>query len=157
MSGGDSQPRWLAMGAVKPAIPAKGLESEIKRAFPADAGIADAPALLYTSAGDVLPAKIRAIDRAGVEFESAFVEATRLPADAIDAIQLQPVARVTVKGFGDPGWHILKGNSETVHRTDGALQMEPGTVIGHPAAMQCSEISFSVNSPSYSSFRLRLF
>ena len=156
-SGGDNWPRWLPVGAVKPAIPAKGLASEIKRAFPPDAKVPDAPALFYTSAGDVLPGKLRAIDRAGVEFESGLVEATRLPADAIDAVQLQPAARLNLQGFDDPGWRILKGNNETVKRTNGALEMAPGTVIGHPAAMQCNEINFSVVSANFSSFRVRLF
>jgi thiol-disulfide isomerase/thioredoxin len=156
-SAGDNWPRWLPVGAVKPAIPARGLVSEIKRAFPRDAKIPDAPALFYTSAGDVLPGKLRAIDRAGVEFESGLVEATKLSADAIDAVQIHPAARVNVQGFSDPGWQILKGNGETVHREKGALEMNPGTAIGHPAALQCSEISFSVAANNSSCFRLRMF
>jgi len=156
-SGEDNWPRWLPVGAVKPATPAKSMASEIKRAFPPDAKIPTAEALFYTSTGDVLPGKMRGIDRAGVEFESAFVEATKLSADAIDAVQLQPAARVNLQGFDDPGWQVLKGSKETLKRAKGALEMEPGTIIGHPAAMQCSEINFSVVSTSFSSFRLRLF
>jgi hypothetical protein len=156
-SGGDNWPRWLPVGGLRPAIPAKGLASEIKRVFPPDAKVSDAPALFYTSSGDVLPGNLRAIDRSGVEFESGLVEAAKLSADAIDAIQFRPVARTRLQGFSDPGWRILKGNNGTVHRVNGALEMAPGTVIGHPAALQCSEISFAVDSTNFSSFRLRLF
>ena len=156
-SGGDNWLRWLPVGGVAPAIPAKGLAYEIKRAFPPDAKFPDAPALFYTSAGDVLPGKVRAIDRAGVEFESSLVEATKLQAEAVDAVQLKPVSRVSLQGFSDPGWQVLKGNDETVQRVNGALEMTPGTVVGHPGVMQCSDIRFSVVSANFSSFRLRLF
>ena len=156
-SGGDNWQHWLPVGGVRPAIPAKGLASEITRAFPPDAKIPDAPALFYTSAGDVLPGKMRSIDRSGVEFESSLVEITKLPADAIDAVQLQPAARIRLQSFSDPGWQILKGNAESAQRTNGSLEMTPGAVIGHPTAMQCSEIRFSVVSTNFSSFRLRLF
>jgi thiol-disulfide isomerase/thioredoxin len=156
-SGGDNWPRWLPVGGVRPAMPVKGLASEIKRAFPPDAKILDAPALFYTSGGDVLPGILRGIDRSGVEFESGLVEASKLPADAIDAIQLRPAARPRLQGFNDPGWQVLKGNNETVHRVNGVLEMAPGTALGHPSLMQCSEMSFTVDSTNFSSFRLRLF
>lgn len=156
-SGGDNCQHWLPVGGVRPATPAQGMPSEITRAFPPDAKIPDAPALFYTSAGDVLPGKLRSIDRSGVEFESSLVEVTKLPAEAIDAVQLRPAARISLQSFSDPGWQILKGNAESVQRTNGSLEMTPGSVIGHPTAMQCSEIRFSVVSPNFSSFRLRLF
>ena len=147
--------RWLPSGGVTPVIPSRTQGAEITRTFPADAVFQTPSALFYTSAGDVLPGKLRSIDRSGVEFESALMELAKLPAGDLDAIQLGAMARMNLKGFDEPGWHILKGDEKTVRREKDTLNLEPGTAIGHPAVMLSNEVKFTCESNS--AFRLRLF
>jgi thiol-disulfide isomerase/thioredoxin len=154
-STGDNQPRWLPVGGVTPSLPSKTLLSEIRRAVPADAALPTVPALFYTSAGDVLPGTLHGLDESGVEIESSLVELKKLSADNLNAIQFNAGGRITVQGFGDAGWHVLKGDGKTVIREDDTLKMEPETAIGHLSAMQCNEISFTLDSTS--AVRLRLF
>ncbi len=154
---GDASPRWLAVGAVKPALAAKGTVSEITRAFPPDAKPQSAPALFYTVSGDVLPGTLRALDRTGVEFESGIVEATKLPSENLDAIQFGASGQGNINGFGDAGWRVLKGTETTLRKSDEKVGLDPGTSLGHPSVLQSSEVKFSLESSGYSGVRLRLF
>ena len=155
---GEDQPRWLPVGGVASAILSKASPSEITRALPPHAPPANTPALFYMSTGDVLPGNLRSLDRSGVEFESSFIETTKLPANNLDAIQFGTGAGTNLRGFGDAGWRILKGDEKTVRKTDESLSMEPETAIGHPSAMQSGEIEFMlVPANTFSTLRLRLF
>ena len=156
--GGDDRPRWLPAGGVDPTILPKTFAGEINRALPANAELSSTPSHFYTSTGDVLPGELRALDRSGVEFESSIVEVTKLPAANLEAILFGIVHQANLQGFSDVGWRVIKGNEKTVRVKDGSLSMDPETSMGHPSAMQSSEIKFTlVPSGSYSAVRLRLF
>jgi len=155
-SGGD-RVHWTPVGGVKAVTPAKTAASEITRAMPADAAPLGASSLFYTASGDVLPGKLLAVDRAGVELESRIIEAKKLPAGSLDAVQFDVTALKGLTGFDDPAWRILKGTKETVKTTHEKLEMEPDTAIAHPIAMQASEINFKLNSEGFTMIRLRLF
>ena len=158
---GDDQPRWLPVGGVKAVALSKEFKGEITRAESADndAVMMTAPALIYTTGGEVLPGNLRAISRTGVEFESSVVEATGFPAESIHAIQFGSVIQKSMKGFTEPRWKILKGDEKSVRKTDDAVRLEPGTAFGHPSVLQCSEVRFKLAfiSGGFSAARLRLF
>ena len=156
---GDPQPRWLPVGGVKAVALSKEFKGEVTRAQPADAGTMTAPALIYTTTGEVLPGNLRAISRTGVEFDSSIVEATSFPAESIHAIQFGSVIQKSMKGFTEPRWKILKGDEKTVRKTEESVRLEPETAFGHPSALQCSGVRFKVSfiSGGISAVRLRLF
>jgi thiol-disulfide isomerase/thioredoxin len=158
ISAGDDQPRWLPVGGTEPARPVKNLSCEITRSFALNTQFAKTPALFYTRAGDVLPGRLLAIDDSGAEFESGIVELRKLPAADLAAVQF-PGAEpgVNLHGFNDPEWRILRGDSESVQRTDRTLKMEPNTALGHPSAMQCREIQFTLGVSGWSVIRLKMF
>ena len=154
---GDPWPRWLPAGGVTPAMPSKDSILEINRAVPPDAKIAPAPALFYTSTGDVVPGNLRTLDQAGVELESDLIEKTRLPADQLHAIQFSPAAQTNIEGFADPGWRVLKGDEKKIRSTPVQVELDADSAIGHPAVMQANEIKFSFSTKNYGTVRLRLF
>ncbi len=154
---GDGEPRWLPVGGVAPAGLSKAFDSEITRALPENTQLPSAPALFYTTAGDVLPGTLRGIDRTGVEFESSLVEAKKLAASSLDAVLFRSASSNLLLGFGDPAWRILKGDENSVQKTKDSLHMAPGTSIAHPQAMQSSEIKFKISTGAFSTLRLRMF
>ena len=154
---GDNQFRWLSVGALQPVIPSKTIPSEITRHFPPKTTFPSVPALFYTKAGDVLPGALASVDQSGVEFDSNLIEARKLPAGNLNAVQFDPPLAASLEGFDDGGWRVLKGDSATVKRAGGQLTMQPGTAIGHPFAMQGEEVQFKVKPNGWSTFRLRLF
>jgi thiol-disulfide isomerase/thioredoxin len=154
---GDNSPRWLPVGGLKPVKPAKEFAQEIIRAVPASDGKPGAPALFYTTSGDVLPGGLRSLDQKQVELESGIITNTKLPVEYLDAIQFSANAGKGIKGFNDPGWRVLKGGAEKVVRTGDTLKMQPETSIGHPAGMLSSEVNFEYHTSGYSAVRLRMF
>jgi peroxiredoxin len=154
---GDGQPRWIPVGGLKASLPSRTLTSVITRTLPADVASPPDPALFYLSSGDVLPGSLGSIDRTGAEFESSLMDARKLPAGELDAIQFGASARFNVRGFGNPGWHIVKGDEGSVRRTDDVLEMDPGTAIAYPSILQCNEITFKYSTSGFSATRLRLF
>ncbi|MDB6171141.1 MAG: TlpA family protein disulfide reductase [Chthoniobacteraceae bacterium] len=154
---GDASPRWWPVGGMRAATPVKGSNSVITRAMPAGVEVQSAPALFYTSSGDVLSGTLRLLDRNGVEFESGMIEVKKLAADSLDAVQFQASAASQPQGFGDPSWRVIKGNETTVRRTNEKLNMEVDTSIGSSSVMQSSEIRFSLAYSNMSTIRLRMF
>ncbi len=157
VNAGDASPRWLAPGAVTPSLPAKLLPFEITRAFPPHTPITACPSLLYTAAGDVLPGTLRGMDQSVVEFDSTVASFKSLPASALDAIQFTASANAPISSFDDPAWRLLKGDANTVKRSNGTLTMDPETAIGSARVMQSSEIHFSIATDNFSTVRLRMF
>jgi thiol-disulfide isomerase/thioredoxin len=153
---GEAQVGWLPVGGVRPVVPTGTAPFEITRVLPAAVPVLGAAALFYTSGGDVLPGTFRGVDAAGVELESAWFEATKLPASQLNGVRFAPEAQVTVRGFKD-GWLIVKGNGKTVRREMDTLTMEQGTALGHPSAMQCQELNFQLRSEDFSGVGIRLF
>jgi peroxiredoxin len=156
-SAGDAWPRWTPVGGTRATKISESIASEIVRAFPGDPPPASDPALFYLTSGDVLPGTLRSLDRAGAEFESTIMDSRKFSADELEAIQFAPPARQSVQGFNDPAWTIIKGTDKTVRRHDNTLEMDSGTMFGHPSLMQSSEISFKYASNGYSACRLRMF
>jgi thiol-disulfide isomerase/thioredoxin len=155
---GDEQPRWLPIGGISPAPLAKGERFEITRAFSADAKSASTAALFFTAGGEVLPGKLRSLDRSGVEMDDSVFATTRLAADNLAAIVFGATTNLDIKGFDDPGWQVLRGNDTTVRKTAASVQMQPETALGHASLMQCSEIRFSITvNEGLGGARLRLF
>lgn len=158
--GGENAPRWLPIGGLHPAKLAGTVRTEIHRAIPADAEVSNAPALFYLRHGDVLPGTLRALDAKGVELESPITTVRRLSAEDLDAIYFDATVRKSIKGFKDAEWHVIKGNEKTVIRAENSVGLELETAIGHPMAMQSSEIKFQFETNQgrgYGGVRLRLF
>jgi thiol-disulfide isomerase/thioredoxin len=154
---GDSQYHWLPIGALKEAIPSKTVASDLTRHFPAKPTFQSPPALFYTKAGDVLPGTLRSVDQTGVELDSSLIEAKKISVGNLNAVQFNPPLPSSVESFEDPGWQVLKGNSETVKRTGNQIVMQPGTSIGHPLAMQGDDLRFTARPSGWCTFRLRVF
>ncbi|HEY2342981.1 MAG TPA: hypothetical protein VGH90_08135, partial [Chthoniobacteraceae bacterium] len=154
---GANSPRWLPIGGVHPVTPVADSPLEITRSFPDDAKIPNAPALIYTSTGDVLPVNLVALDRNGVEFDSSIVEKTKLSAEKLEAIQFGANVQTKVIGFDDPDWRILKGTKQTVRLNGNSISMDAETSFGHPSILQTNEIKFKLPPASFSFIRLRLF
>lgn len=154
---GNASIGWIPVGGVKASRPSLSLPSTITRYFPMDAPASGDSALFYMTSGDVLPGKLGSIDRTGAEFSSSLMAARKIPAAELNAIKFGPSTRLDVAGFNDPGWQIVRGDETKIHRDDDGLRMDPGTAIGFPAMMQCSEISFKFISNGLSAARLRMF
>jgi peroxiredoxin len=156
-SAGDAAPHWRPVGGIKTSRPSATLSSEITRTFPPNTALPSDPALFYLSSGDVLPGRLRSLDRDGAEFESDIMAGRKLPAGELDAIQFGAPPQINVQGFNDPGWQIVKGDEKSVRRADGGLQMDAGTSISYPSLMQSSEIKFKYSTNGFSAARLRMF
>jgi peroxiredoxin len=157
LSTADGSLRWTPIGAGNPVTPSRSCAWELTRSLPPNAPPAPDPALFYLGTGDVLPGNLQSLDRTGAEFQSSFMDARKLPADELDAIQFTKPATSGVQGFSDPGWKIVAGTDKTVRRTGNDLQMDVGTSIIYPALMQSSEIRFKFPASVMSSVRLRMF
>jgi thiol-disulfide isomerase/thioredoxin len=154
---GDAQPRWLPVGGVQAARLSKSAAIEIARAFPPEADLPGAPALFYTTGGEILPGNLRSLDRSGAEIDSSFFEIDKFPADHLEAILFGALAQRGWKGFGDAGWRVLKGNEKTVGRKDDSMTLQPGTSVGHASVLQSNDLQFSLGGGGYAAIRLRLF
>jgi hypothetical protein len=115
------------------------------------------PALFYLSSGDVLPGTCGPWTGPGPNSNRVSWQPESCRLNDLDAIQFGQPARLSVQGFNDPGWQIVKGDEKSVRRTNGVLEMDPGTTLGYPSLMQSSEISFKYSSNGFSACRLRLF
>jgi peroxiredoxin len=158
----DGSVRWMPIGGIQPVTPSTALSTEITRSFFQGAPAQDLPppsdpALFYLNSGDVVPGTLESIDRTGVDIKSSIMDPRKLPANMIEAIQFPPPTPLSVQGFSDPGWKIVKGTDKTVRRSNGNLEMDGGTSILLPTAMQSSEIRFKMASNGLSSARLRMF
>jgi peroxiredoxin len=153
----DGSLRWTPIGGINAVTPSKSLPSEMTRAIPPSSAPPSDSALFYLNSGDVLPGSLQSLDRNGAEFQSSLMQAGKLPADELDAIQFAPPTALNVQGFADPGWKIMKGNETTVRRANGGLQMDAGTAILYPSLMQSNEIRFKFISGGLSCVRLRMF
>ena len=155
---GAEGPLWLPVGASAPIAPAQSLAYEITRSFPVDAKVATAPALFYLRTGDVLPGLLHGLDEKGLDVESPITQVARLSAGDLKAVQFDPEARLNLHGFSDTaGWRTLLGQDSGVRREEKFIEMEPGSSIGHPGAMQASNIEFTIEDTGFAGLRLRLF
>ena len=156
-AGGEAQPRWQPVGALKPVPMASAGELEITRAVAEQPAGMRSEALFYLQEGDVVPGKLRAIDAKQVDLESDVVAVKHLPADKVQAIQFGG-ASLNLNGFEDPGWQRVRGTAEQVKRNGKAeLDFEAGGSWGHPAFMQVNEINFNLVNNGFSALRVRLY
>jgi thiol-disulfide isomerase/thioredoxin len=153
----DGSLRWMPIGGVQASRPSMSLPSEMTRALPPHTPPPYEPALFYMDSGDVLPGSLQSMDKSGAEFASSIMDARKLPASKIDAIEFVLPVSADAKSFDDPSWKILKGDSKSIQRKGNTLQMEPATSIEIPLVMQSSEISFKMNGQGLSGVRLRMF
>ena len=154
---GDDAPRWTPVGGGTSVIPSRSIPYQVSRHFADDANFTTAPALFYTRSGDVLPGILHAIDRTGVELESPIVQTRKLPAGDLRAIQFGASGRLSLHGFNDPGWRILTGADSKVIRAGDSLELQAGASIGHPGAMQCDEMRFTMATDGFSAIRFRMY
>lgn len=156
-AGGEAQPRWKPVGALKPVAMASTGEMEITRAVADQPAGMRSEALFYLQDGDVLPGRLRAIDAKRVDLESDVAEVKHLPADKLQAIQFGG-ASLNLDGFEDPGWQRVRGGAEQVKRNGKAeIAFNTGGSWGHPAFMQVNEINFTLVNNGFSALRMRLF
>ena len=156
-AGGEAQPRWRPLGALKPVPLASTGEMEITRVVAEQPAGLRSEALFYLQEGDVLPGRLRAIDAKQVDLESDLAAVKHLTADKIQAIQFGG-ASLNLDGFEDPGWQRVHGSAKQVQRTGkGQIAFEPGGAWGHPSFMQVNEINFTLFNNGFSALRMRLF
>jgi peroxiredoxin len=154
---GDGRIHWLPVGGVNSAVPKPAASLKVTRALPPDAVVPSAPALFYTTFGDIIPGTFRGLAGDAVEIESDMVETKTLPASSLDAVQFGDVTQASVQGFDAPGWHIVKGDERSVRVSKEHLEIDPGGAFGHPFVLQSDEIRFSLEPGDSTSLRLRLF
>ncbi len=156
-AGGESQPRWQPVGALKPVVMSSAGEMEITRAVSGQPAATRSEALFYLQEGDVVPGKLRAIDAKQVDLESEVVAVKHLPAEELQAIQFGG-ASLNLEGFEDPGWQRLRGGADHVERKGKAeLGLDVGGSYGHPSFMQVNEIKFTLLNSGFSALRMRLY
>ncbi|WP_395750411.1 TlpA family protein disulfide reductase [Prosthecobacter sp.] len=156
-AGGEAQPRWKPVGGLKSVAMASTGEMEISRPAVAKAESVPSEALFYLLEGDVVPGKLRAIDAKQVDLESDVAAVKHLPADKLQAIQFGG-ASLNLDGFGDGGWHRVRGGPEQVQRGGkGDLTLDAGGSFGHPSFMQVNEIHFNLVNSGFAALRMRLF
>ncbi len=156
-AGGEAQPRWRPLGALKPVAMASTGDMEITRAVTDQPAAIRSEALFYLQDGDVVPGRLRAIDAKQVDLESDVAEVKHLPADKLQAIQFGGAA-LNLDGFEDPGWQRVRGNAEQVKRNGKAeIAFNTGGSWGHPAFMQVNEINFTLVNNGFSALRMRLY
>ncbi len=153
---GDAFARWMPVGGMRPAMPSRTLASEITRTVAPETVAAQPTSLFYTRMGDVLPGVLHGLDRSEVEFESPLIEARKLPAEQLEAVQFNVSNRGAIKGFDAPGWRVLKGPPGLERNGDG-INLVEDSAVGHPAAMQNGEVQFTYDTTDYSCLRLRMF
>ena len=154
---GDERPRWLPVGGLGPVHTSASSAGVISRALNPGDPLPAAPALFYTTGGDVLAGRLRALDATGIEIESGMVALKHLTGEMLQAIQFGSASQSGIKGFDDAGWRLLKGDPKQMLLKDGVLHLEAEMAYGHPSAMQGSEISFAFKSDDLSAVRLRMF
>jgi len=156
-AGGEAQPRWKPVGALKPVAMASTGEMEITRAMTDKPAGMRSEALFYLQDGDVVPGRLRAIDAKHVDLESDVAEVKQLTADKLQAIQFGG-ATLNLDGFEDSGWQRVRGGTEQVQRIGKAeIAFNSGGSWGHPAFMQVNEINFTLLNSGFSALRMRLF
>lgn len=156
-AGGGTQPLWKPVGALEAVTVAGQRPAEIVRAAPPSSQTASAATLLYLANGDVLPARLRAIDERLVDVDSPLAAVKRLPGTKVQAIQFggRPLK---LDGFEDEGWQRLGGREGAASLNDqGGVDLEPAGSWGHPSFMQVDEISFTLVGSGFSAVRVRLF
>ena len=154
---GGPAPRWLPVGALEPVpLPARA-GAEIRRGATAGPKTAAPTSLIYTAAGDVLPAEIHAVGQGGIEFQSPFVAATNLSTDLLKAIQFRASENTNEGGFGDPSWQVLKGDRKVISRSGDHVSLEADSSVGNPRGLQGNEIALSMDMQGFGGLRLRLF
>ncbi|MCB1275499.1 TlpA disulfide reductase family protein [Prosthecobacter sp.] len=156
-AGGEAQPRWQPVGALKPVALITAGELEITRAASAQPAGLRSEALFYLQGGDVVPGRLRAIDAKQVDLDSDVASVKHLPAEKLEAIQFGG-ASLNLNGFEDPGWQRVRGTAAQVKRNGKAeLDFEPGGSWGHPSFMQVNEINFTLLSNGFTALRIRLY
>ena len=157
-AGGEAQPRWKPVGALKPVALVSSGEMEITRAAAEQPAGIRSESLFYLHDGDVLPGKLRAIDAKQVDLESDVAAVKHLSADQLQAIQFGG-ASLNLDGFEDPGWQRVRGGAKQVKRSGKAgIEFNAGGSWGHPSFMQVNEINFTLfNTDGFSALRMRLF
>lgn len=157
-TGGEAQPRWRPVGALKAVPMVSAGETEITRAATAEPAGMRSEALFYLQEGDVVPGRLRAIDAKQIDVESDVAAVKQLPAERLQAIQFGGTS-LNLDGFEDPGWKRVRGGSDQVQRNGKAgLGLAAGGSFGHPSFMQVNEINFTLlNNTGFSALRVRLF
>lgn len=156
-AGGEAQPRWRPVGALRPVAMSSTAGMEITRAVVDQPTGMHSEALFYLQDGDVLPGRLRAIDARHADLESDVAAVKQLPADKLLAIQFGG-ASLNLDGFEDPGWRRLRGSAEQTQRHGKAdIAFNAGGSWGHPAFMQVNEIKFTLLNNGFSALRVRLF
>ncbi len=157
-AGGEAQPRWKPVGALKPVAMVSTGEMEITRAMAEQPPGLRSEALFYLQDGDVVPGRLRAIDAKQIDLESDVSAVKHLSADKLQAIQFGGAA-LNLDGFEDPGWQRVRGGAALVKRNGKAgLELDAGGSWGHPSFMQVNEINFTLfNNNGFSAMRMRLF
>lgn len=156
VKGGD-RPRWLPVGGLASVSLSSDEVYDVMRAFKPGADIPAAPALFFTSSGDILPGSLHGMDRSGVVLDSEVVGCKALSADVLNAIEFGPATQKSVSGFKDPGWCFIKGDAKSAHLEGNSLRLDPNVAIGHASGLPDGEIKFSMVESGYTTLRVRLF
>ena len=155
---GDQEPRWQPVGSTQSVAVKTISDLIISRALPEVAPKPKSDALLYLTRGEVIPARVIAMDKDFVEMNSPITELHRIAAADLRAIQFNNATEIKPKGFSDPGWRQVHGDEKALKHTDESIELGVGAAFGHPAMLQGDEITFSLKGvQNMGAVRLRLF
>jgi peroxiredoxin len=153
-------PLWQFDGAADP-VPVGAAFSGIihlSRERPAPApGVTQS--LIHLAGGDLVPAEILNITPGQVSFFSPATLTSSLPSSMVEAIFL-PAPPLQIETFADPGWTQLSGQPGALNPdAPDTLQLQPGTVAGHPSILHSDTMQFVIQRESEmpSCLRITLF
>ena len=139
---GDGILRWRPVGGEKPVALAVSSDLEVLRA-PSKDPAASAASLLFLDSGDIVSGKLLSISDGTVAFESQFSGRLELASTSVRALHLG-ARPVDGKGFGDVGWHRVRGDEKLVKQMPEKVEIDNGGAFGHASILQGDEVRFSI-------------
>lgn len=152
---GEPSFRWLLVGGANPVRLGDSLAFQLSKTDSGKVPPDPNPSLFFMSNGDVVPGKLRSISRQGVEFESTFTDSQKFKSELVDGIEFLSGPGPALKGFDDPAWKIIKGDSKTVQIDGNKLTLSSKTAISCP--MDFKAFSFKYSPAQFWGIRMRLF
>lgn len=154
----DQTPRWLASGAVHEVAfqEGKGMYDIL---WPQTAGLEKmSPAVFILRQGQLLPGTLKSVTEAGVDMESPFVAAKRIPASELHAIMFRDEEKSRPRGLDDSRWKTVRGTATDVTLTGGTLTLKNRAAYAHPSILSGDELRFTFHTPeNYGAMAVELF
>ena len=112
-----------------------------------DEGFGD---VLYLRNGDIVPARLLAIDEKELHVDTFFAESTKIPRSHVKAIEFNTKGSLPVMGFSGRGWVVTERNKGSVERKDKSVTFFDTATLGHRDAFRGNMIEFDAKWKSSS-------